>query len=249
MGYVNNGSEIMERSHKKTGKKKRSLSETDLVDTEKNVDNDLVNEAMNSYNMEEPTMEEKLANLDLRDGSKMIKPLDENNLEDRLPSADSVGVLLQQALNADDRALLLECLYTQDEKVIRKSIISLNPSHFFKLLSYIASVIQSRGAVVACTIPWLKNLILHHSSSLMSQNSSLRALNSISQLIESRTSNFESALKLSTCLDLLEISDDAVADISMTPAVVYEDKDDSDGELTDATETDEDGEESEEAFL
>ncbi|KAF3790741.1 hypothetical protein EJ110_NYTH03161, partial [Nymphaea thermarum] len=181
MGYVDNGSEIMEHSQRKAGKKKRSLSETDLVDTEKNVDDDLVNEAMNSYNMDEPTMEEKLANLDLRDGSKMIKPLDENNLEDQLPSADSVGVLLQQALNADDRALLLECLYTQDEK-----------------------------------------------------------------LIESRTSNFESALKLSTCLDLLEISDDAVADISMKPAVVYEDKDDSDGELTDATETDEDGEESEE---
>lgn len=43
-----------------------------------------------------------------------------------------------------------------------------------------------------------------------------------------------------------QVSDDAVADIIMRPAVVYEDKDDSDGELTDATETDEDGEEIEE---
>lgn len=33
------------------------------------------------------------------------------------PSADSVNVLLRQALHADDRALLLDCLYTQDEKV------------------------------------------------------------------------------------------------------------------------------------
>ncbi|CAN6486502.1 unnamed protein product [Victoria cruziana] len=245
MGYANNGSEIMERSRRKTAKKKRSLLEAELVDAEKNADDGLENEAMNSYNMEEPTMEEKLASLDLRGGSKIIKPLNENP-EDQLPSADSIGVLLQQALNAEDRALLLECLYTQDEKVIRKSILSLSPSQVLKLLDFISSVIQSRGAVVACALPWLKSLILHHSSSLMSQNSSLSSLNSISQLIESRTSNFESALKLSTCLDLLEVSDDAVADIIMKPAVVYEDKDDSDGELTDATETDEDGEEIEE---
>ena len=34
------------------------------------------------------------------------------------PSADSVNILLKQALRDDDRALLLDCLYTQDEKVV-----------------------------------------------------------------------------------------------------------------------------------
>ena len=33
------------------------------------------------------------------------------------PSVDSVHVLLKQALHADDQALLLDCLYTRDEKV------------------------------------------------------------------------------------------------------------------------------------
>ena len=33
------------------------------------------------------------------------------------PSADSVHVLLRQALRADDRAALLGCLYNRDDKV------------------------------------------------------------------------------------------------------------------------------------
>lgn len=35
----------------------------------------------------------------------------------KLPSADSVHVLLRQALRAEDRVLLLDCLQAQDEKV------------------------------------------------------------------------------------------------------------------------------------
>ncbi|KAK7245377.1 hypothetical protein RIF29_40217 [Crotalaria pallida] len=66
----------------------------------------------------EPTMGEKLASLSLLDEniSKSDKE-QESSVLAKPPSADSVHVLLNQELNADDRALLLDCFYTQDEKV------------------------------------------------------------------------------------------------------------------------------------
>lgn len=67
----------------------------------------------------EPTMGDKLASLNLLDENKSTSNKEqESSVSLNPPSADSVIVLLKQALNADDRALLLDCLYTQDEKVI-----------------------------------------------------------------------------------------------------------------------------------
>lgn len=69
---------------------------------------------------DEPTMGEKLESLNLIDNADNGKTHEnqESSLHTMPPSADSVHVLLKQALNADDRALLLDCLYTQDEKVL-----------------------------------------------------------------------------------------------------------------------------------
>lgn len=68
--------------------------------------------------LSEPTMGEKLASLTLLDENKSRgDKVQESSDPAKPPSADSVHVLLKQALNADDRTLLLDCLYTQDEKV------------------------------------------------------------------------------------------------------------------------------------
>ena len=68
----------------------------------------------------ELTMGEKLESLNLIDTDDNVKTYEkkESSLHTVPPSADSVHVLLKQALNADDRSLLLDCLYTQDEKVL-----------------------------------------------------------------------------------------------------------------------------------
>lgn len=70
------------------------------------------------YDANEPTMEEKLSSLGLIDDekSKTITEL-EPPPAPALPTADSVYLLLKQALHADDHALLLDCLYSRDEKV------------------------------------------------------------------------------------------------------------------------------------
>lgn len=81
-----------------------------------NVDGVLVND-----DPSEPTMAEKLATLNLIENGKNEANKNQERKEPsthgKPPIADSVNVLLKQALRADDHALLLDCLYTQDEKV------------------------------------------------------------------------------------------------------------------------------------
>lgn len=77
------------------------------------MDGVLVNDDLN-----ELTMGEKLADLYLLDNDKSKSHETQDSSPAKPPSADSVNVLLKQALRADDRALLLECLYNQDKKVV-----------------------------------------------------------------------------------------------------------------------------------
>ncbi|XP_050239099.1 uncharacterized protein LOC126688444 [Quercus robur] len=194
----------------------------------------------------EPTMGEKLATLSLITDSKQQQEpslVAATQPQPQPPSADSVQVLLRQALRADDRVLLLDCLYNRDEKVIAKSVSLLSPADVLKLLQSLISIIQSRGAILACALPWLKSLLLQHASGIMSQESSLVALNSLYQLIESRVSTFESAIQLSSCLDILYtgVVDDDIEENATTVPVIYEDEDESDEEKSeDAMETDQD---------
>jgi len=69
-------------------------------------------------------MGEKLATLSLITDSKQQQQQEPSLVaatqpqpQPQPPSADSVQVLLRQALRADDRVLLLDCLYNRDEKV------------------------------------------------------------------------------------------------------------------------------------
>ncbi|XP_068647911.1 uncharacterized protein [Aristolochia californica] len=249
---------VTESPKKKDAKKKRPASEPSIEsptpilgsgDLELNDDSNI------DYDGDEPTMGEKLASLNLIEEDRESPEDLEAPLDPKPPSADSVHVLLKQALHAEDRALLLDCLSMRDEKVIAKSLSSLNPSDVLKLLNSLLALIQARGAVLAHAIPWLRSLLLQHASGIMSQESSLLALNSLYQLIESRRSTFKTALQLTGCLDYLftGISDNVDEDEENTiPPVIYEDEDEDeddkedsvDGEsVDDAMETDDDDEE------
>lgn len=65
----------------------------------------------------EPTMADKLATLDIEKKGLIEVQERPEPLETQPPSADSVHVLLKQALHANDRPLLMDCLYNQDQKV------------------------------------------------------------------------------------------------------------------------------------
>ena len=68
--------------------------------------------------LNEPTMGEKLASLKLEGKDDVPNPENaDSSLVVKPPSADSVNILVKQALHADDRALLIDCLSRQDDKV------------------------------------------------------------------------------------------------------------------------------------
>lgn len=71
---------------------------------------------MPEYNLDEPTMEEKLETLDLVDRDNGKNDTEKQSLSMAPPSAASVHILLKQALRADDNVSLLTCLYNRDEK-------------------------------------------------------------------------------------------------------------------------------------
>ncbi|VAH77918.1 unnamed protein product [Triticum turgidum subsp. durum] len=204
---------------------------------------DTVKEGNPEYNLDEPTMEQKLESLNLLNKSEF---LEEQSASLAPPSADSVYILLKQALRADDHAELLKCMYNRDEKVIVKSVSLLTPGDALKLLKFFVSSIQSRGAKLVCLLPWLQTLLSRHMSSIVSQESSLLLLNSLYQLIDARTSTFKSALQLSTTLDyrFSEIADEETDEEEAAAPIIYEDKDTEDEESDiDAMETDGESEE------
>jgi U3 small nucleolar RNA-associated protein 5 len=221
--------------------KKRAASDPDSAAEGTLIDNGET-DVKDDNDLSEPTMGEKLASLNI---------VENENVELKPPSADSVHVLLKQALHADDQPLLLDCLFRKDDKVVTNTISVLNPSDVLKLLQRLISLIHSRGAVLVCVLPWLRSLLLHHASVIMSQESSLLALNSLFQLIESRNSTFNPSIQLSTCLDLLyagSMGDESEDENEGIEAVIFEDNDESDEDASqvdddDTMETDDDDEE------
>ncbi|KAL6842656.1 hypothetical protein ACP4OV_027500 [Aristida adscensionis] len=231
---------------KGSGKKKERTKKRASSALDSTIGSDTVNEGKSEYNLDEPTMEEKLATLNLINKDKEKNDTEEQSLSMAPPSADSVHILLKQALRADDNVSLINCLYNRDEKVIMKSISLLTPADVVKLLKFFVLQIQARGAVLVCLLPWLQTLLSRHMSSIVSQESSLSVLNSLYQLIDARTSTFKSALQLSTTLDYLfsEIADDEADEEEATPLIIYEDKDTDDEESeVDAMETDDEADE------
>ncbi|KAL8117321.1 hypothetical protein AgCh_015283 [Apium graveolens] len=165
--------------------KKRAAREPETASIEALLDHgqgEPMDEVQVDYDLNEPTMGEKLVDLNLAEGIKVENPEQQQSTQTKLPSADSVHLLLKQALHADDRALLLDCLHRKDEKVVANSVSLLNTYDVLKLLQSLISIVQSRGAVLACALPWLKSLLLQHSTGIMSHESSLAALNSLYQV-------------------------------------------------------------------
>lgn len=248
--------------HKKKSKK-RELSNLDCSIREKHVNGEgEMQELEVESDMNGPTMEEKLASLELLNEGKEMNTIEKESRNDGkemnttekeaptskcIPSADSVHVLLKQALHAQDHTLLWNCLSMRDEKVITKSTELLNPSEALKLLKSLISMIELRGAILICALPWIKCLLSLHASSIASQESSLQLLNTLYQLIGSRTSTYRSALQLSTCLDCLLTEIPGGDEESAPPVTVYEDRDsdddDDEGDDSDVTmETDDENE-------
>ncbi|KAH6558246.1 hypothetical protein KP509_1Z072200 [Ceratopteris richardii] len=205
-------------------------------------------ESMDVCNDGEETMEEKLKALGIMtDGGEdgevkkdMVVPL----------KADSLQVLMQQALESDDKVLLKQCLSVTDNKVIVKTVRMLNSSLAVKFLQMSVHQLHSKTGRALILVPWIRAILLYHASFVMSNSSIQPALSSLYQVIDSRLSVFRPLLSLSGRLDLVMAqvaNTSASQQQEVAAAIVYEESDAEDGEVEDAMNVDMEEEDSDES--
>jgi U3 small nucleolar RNA-associated protein 5 len=81
--------------------------------------------------------------------------------------ADSLAVLLQQALRSGDKALLERCLGLSDARVVRNSVRRLLPMDAAALLRACVERLQSRPVRGQQLAGWIRAVLLHHTAYLM----------------------------------------------------------------------------------
>lgn len=117
--------------------------------------------------------------------------------------ADSLAVLLSQALRSSDRALLERCLSVGRDRVIVNSVKRLVPMDAALLLKAAVERLQtkpSRGHKLAA---WIQAVLLHHTAYLMSAPAAAPLMSSLYQIIEARLAMQRQLLSLSGRLELL----------------------------------------------
>ncbi|XP_024381323.1 uncharacterized protein [Physcomitrium patens] len=227
-------------SAKKKAKKRRAEAEDEeaqpnLKSPEEKTDmkTDLDDVALTVPADEEPTLEERMIAL------KVIEEVDLKDLKgdthdlDRtvVPRADSLQVLLSQALQADDNSLLEQCLNIHDEKVISNTIRRLRPFEAAKFLTVAVSKMEGRPQRALGLVPWVRAVLLQHASFVMTNLALQPVLTSLYQIIEARLSVFRPLLSLSGRLDLVmaqiqKNESQSKEDKQNEAAVVYEEEDD-----------------------
>ena len=180
----------------------------------------------------EQTLEEKLIALNIIEGD--AKDHNENAQDSDkavVPRADSLQVLLSQALKAEDSALLEQCLNVGDEKVISNTIRRLQPSEAAQFLSVAVSKMEGRPQRALGLVPWVRAVLLQHASFVMTNLAMQPVLTNLYQIIDSRLVVFRPLLSLSGRLDLImaqiqKNESQGKEDQQQEAAVVYEEEDD-----------------------
>eukprot|EP01134_Creolimax_fragrantissima_P001009 CFRG1009T1 len=117
--------------------------------------------------------------------------------------ADSLAKLLTQALHSDDSTLLEECLANTNEHVVRNTIQHLPTPYVVPFLEVIVAKFQSKPVRGIQLVPWIKTIMIVHTSYLMTVPNLAESLGGLSSLIDSRLSAFRKLLALNGRLDLL----------------------------------------------
>jgi len=152
------------------------------------------------------SLEEKLEQIAARQRSLKVVEGEASGNKDvvNAPSADSVGVLLLQALQSGDSQLLDTCLTVDDVNVIHKTVERLPTEYVLPFLNTVIQKFQSRPYMAATLIPWIQSIVMIHTSFLMSINGlHSSTLSGLYQTIDARLNSFDKLLKLSGRLDLL----------------------------------------------
>ncbi len=117
--------------------------------------------------------------------------------------ADSLAVLLSQALQSGDKVLLERCLAVRNDAVITKTVKRLAPTDAAVFLRLAVQRLQSAPARGEQLATWIRAVLLHHTAYLSGVAGAQGTLGYLYQLIEARLASYQPLLALSGRLDLV----------------------------------------------
>jgi U3 small nucleolar RNA-associated protein 5 len=209
----------------KKGKGKKSVEEDDENDQEVVLGDD--------EDDVELTLGQKLEQLsksinDLEDARDKDVQQVEKQIQRRIPTADSLVTLLEQALQSNDAALLEQCLMCTNLDIIDATTLRLPTSRVLTLLKTLVSKFEKRPSRGLLVTHWLSFILKHHISFLITVPDLSRQLAGLSQLLEQRLSTYSKLASLSGRLELLMSqvsSQKTIGDSgSMEPLAEYQDE-------------------------
>ncbi|KAG1676919.1 hypothetical protein FOA52_014795 [Chlamydomonas sp. UWO 241] len=143
--------------------------------------------------------------------------------------ADSLAVLLTQALRSNDRALLEKCLSTSSPRVVVNTVRRLLPMDAALFLRAAVDRVLSKPARAAQLAPWIKAVMHHHTGYMMTAPGVQAPLTALYQAIDSRVGLYAQLLKVYGRLSLITAhtaqADDEAGSAGGRPGpeVVFED--------------------------
>lgn len=119
------------------------------------------------------------------------------------PKADSLAVLLGQAIANEDKGLLEKCLSVRNTKTIGKTARNLQPADAAVLVKMLVQKLQAaprRGTQLAS---WIRAILIHHAGYFAGTGACKEYLGNLHQIIESRLASYQSLVALSGRLDVV----------------------------------------------
>jgi len=152
--------------------------------------------------------------------------------------ADSLAVLLTQALRANDRVLLERCLATSNTRIINNTVARLVPLDAANFLRAAVERLLSRPARAGQLAPWLKAVLHQHTGYIMAAPGVQAPLAALYQAIDGRVAMYAQLLRLHGRLGLITAhargaggaDADAAAAGRPAPEVTFRDASDDDDE-------------------
>jgi len=121
-----------------------------------------------------------------------------------VPSASSLGTVLNQALRTDDSELLESCFATTDLSVVHNTIERLESSLASNLLMHLSSRLHSRPGRAGTLMHWVQWTLVVHGGALAAQPEALARLTKLQKVLATRARGLNSLLVLKGKLDLLD---------------------------------------------
>ena len=153
-----------------------------------------------------------------------------------VPRADSLAVLLAQALASNDTALLERVLSVSDRKVAANTVSRLRPEQALAFLAAAVSRLQTSPARGARLAHWIRETLAAHAGYLTAAPGANQVLTALYGILDARLSMYRPLLALSGRLDLLLAAQNRSQGVSSGtavsgPQVEYEEPED--GEVED----------------